>query len=483
MDTKLIKCDTIPEGVPALYMAAKGSDIRVPALSDSETEYVKSRIERGDDLIILSRLGLYTCVVVNDCSKPVAEQLESTRRMSAKILQVVKEHEHPVIAAVDLVNDPELISALVEGLLLVNYRFDKYVTRKERKEFFPDEISIYCPYLNDDDITRLRSVCEAVYLARDLVNEPLSHLNASGLADRLRDMGAHAGFEVEVMNKQKLESLKMGGLLAVNKGSVDPPTFSVMEWKPENPINDKPVVLAGKGVVYDTGGLSLKPTSKSMDYMKCDMAGAATVAGVLYTVASCRLPLHVIGLIPATDNRPDGNAIVPGDIITMYDGTTVEVLNTDAEGRLLLGDALSWAKQYDPALVIDIATLTGSAQAAIGTQGMVAMHRDAAAWYSLLEESGYHTHERTVLFPLWDEYFEMIRSDVADIKNIGGREAGTITAGKFLEHFISYPWIHLDIAGPAFLHTAETYRTKGGTGTGVRLLADFLFRYAMKGKK
>ncbi len=481
MDTVLVKSETIPDGVPIVCLAGKGSDVRVPGLSASETEYINKRIEKGDDLITINRLGNYTCVAVNDGSKPVARQLEKLRKMSSGIHQVVKEHEHPEIAAVDLINDPELISALIEGLVLINYRFDKYVTKKESRNFFPSRISIYCPYLGEEDIARLSSVCEAVYLARNLVNEPLSHLNATGLAERFREMGASAGFEVEVMNRHKIESLRMGGLLAVNKGSVDPPTFSVMEWKPDNPVNDKPVVLVGKGVVYDTGGLSLKPTPNSMDYMKCDMAGAATVAGTLYAVASCRLPVHVIGLVPATDNRPDGNAIVPGDIISMYDGTTVEVLNTDAEGRLLLGDALSWARQYDPALVIDIATLTGSALAAIGTHGIVAMQKDAEKWYSLLEESGYHTHERTVLFPLWEEYREMIKSDIADIKNIGGKEAGTITAGKFLEHFTSYPWIHLDIAGPAFLQSAETYRTKGGTGTGVRLLADFLYRYAMKG--
>ena len=211
------------------------------------------------------------------------------------------------------------------------------------------------------------------------------------------------------------------------------------------------------------------------------MAGAAAVAGTFYAVAACNLPVHLIGLVPATDNRPDGNAIVPGDIITMLDGTTVEVLNTDAEGRLLLGDALSWAKQYAPALVIDLATLTGSAAAAIGTQGMVAMQKSAEKWYTALEESGFYTHERLVLFPLWEEYREMLKSDVADIKNIGGKEAGTITAGKFLEHFTSFPWIHLDIAGPAFFHTADAYRTKGGSGTGVRLLFDFFHKYAKNG--
>ncbi|TVR73571.1 MAG: leucyl aminopeptidase [Marinilabiliales bacterium] len=480
MNTILVKTVAIPEGMPAVYLTAKGSHLEVPGMTDSESEYARARIDKGDDLIIINRLGTYICVAVNDGSKPLPEQLEKLRNISPGILRVLRELDQPELAFVDLTNDPALISALVEGLILISYRFEKYVTKKDKEESFPERIYIYSANLGEDDAGWLQSVCEAVYLARDLVNEPLSHLNASGLADRFKEAGARSGFTVEVMNKQKIESLRMGGLLAVNRGSVDPPTFSVMEWKPENPVNKKPFVLVGKGVVYDTGGLSLKPTHNSMDYMKCDMAGAATVAGTMYALSSSRIPVHVIGLVPATDNRPDGNAIVPGDIISMYDGTSVEVLNTDAEGRLLLGDALSWAKQYDPALVIDIATLTGSAAAALGTQGMAAMQKDAVDWYSRLEDSGYRTHERTVLFPLWEEYLEMLKSDIADIRNIGGKEAGTITAGKFLEHFTSYPWIHLDIAGTAFLHKAETYRTKGGTGTGVRILTDFFFRYAME---
>jgi leucyl aminopeptidase len=189
----------------------------------------------------------------------------------------------------------------------------------------------------------------------------------------MEKMGKEAGFTVEVFNRKKIEALRMGGLLAVNKGSIDPPTFNILEWKPENALNEKPVVLVGKGVVFDTGGLSLKPTAKSMDYMKCDMAGGAVVAATLYAVAKNKLPLHVVGLVPATDNRPDGNAYVPGDVITMFDGTTVEIKNTDAEGRLLLADALSYAKKYNPGLVIDVATLTGSAEIISGSQALVAM--------------------------------------------------------------------------------------------------------------
>jgi leucyl aminopeptidase len=266
----------------------------------------------------------------------------------------------------------------------------------------------------------------------------------------------------------------MGGLLAVNRGSIDPPTFSILEWNPGNAKNKKPIVLVGKGITFDTGGLSLKPTPNSMDSMKSDMAGGATVAAVIYAAAKSGLAVHLIALIPATDNRPDGNALTPGDIIYTHSGKSVEVLNTDAEGRLILADALSFAKKYDPTLVVDVATLTGSAAMAIGPYGIVAMGNAGRETFDLLKQSGERVYERIVEFPFWNEYDELIKSDIADIKNIGSREGGAITAGKFLANFVDYPWIHLDIAGPAFLSTADHYRGKGGTGTGVRLLLDFL---------
>ncbi len=198
-----------------------------------------------------------------------------------------------------------------------------------------------------------------------------------------------------------------------------------------------------------------------MDYMKCDMGGAAAVAGALYSIAKNQIPVWVVGLIPATDNRPDGNAYVPGDVVTMYNGTTVEVLNTDAEGRMLLADALSYAGQYDPELIIELSTLTGSAQVAIDKYGMVGMGNAPRETMELLKESGEYTAERIAEFPFWDEYKEQLKSDMADLKNIGGKYAGAITAGKFLEHFTDYPYIHLDIAGPSFNKVPFNYRGKG----------------------
>ena len=266
----------------------------------------------------------------------------------------------------------------------------------------------------------------------------------------------------------------MGGLLAVNQGSPQPPTFSIMEWKPANAVNKKPIVLVGKGVVYDTGGMSLKPTPNSMDYMKCDMGGGAAVAGAIYAIAAAKLPVHVVALVPATDNRPDGDAYVPGDVITMMGGKTVEVLNTDAEGRLILADALHYAKRYQPELVLEFSTLTGAAAAAIGPQGIVCMGTVDEHTRSALHQAGNTVYERLAEFPFWEEYDELIKSDVADIKNVGGPAAGAITAGRFLNHFVDYPYMHFDIAGPAFSKSADSYRGRNGTGVGVRLLFEYV---------
>jgi leucyl aminopeptidase len=210
-----------------------------------------------------------------------------------------------------------------------------------------------------------------------------------------------------------------------------------------------------------------------MDYMKSDMAGAAAVAGAIQVAAKKNLPLHLVALVPATDNRPGGNAITPGDVITISNGSTVEVLNTDAEGRLILADALVYAQKYNPMLVIDLATLTGSAAMTLGTHGIAAMENESGEFFDLLRKAGEKVNERLVELPLWEEYDEMIKSSIADMKNIGGGEAGAITAGKFLQRFVTYPWIHLDIAGPSYLHAADHYRSVGGTATGVRLLSEF----------
>lgn len=262
--------------------------------------------------------------------------------------------------------------------------------------------------------------------------------------------------------------------MAVNKGSIDPPTFTVMEYKPARAVNKSPIVLVGKGIVYDTGGLSLKSTANSMDHMKCDMGGAAAVAGTMYAIAKNKSKVHVVGLVPATDNRPGLNAYAPGDIVRMRDGLSVEVMNTDAEGRMVLADGLSWAKNYKPELVIDLATLTGAALRTVGPTGVAAMEKDSGKHLDRLRDSGNKVYERLFEMPLWREYREMLKSDIADIKNLGGPFAGAQTAGKFLEHFTDFPWIHLDIAPVAWSYHLEGYRLKNGTGAGVRLLFDFL---------
>jgi leucyl aminopeptidase len=368
-----------------------------------------------------------------------------------------------------------------EGLALSNYQFLKYKSAAAKQKN-----SLTTLYLTTPETAAtaalLQYLTQAVYHTRDLVNEPLSYLTAPQLANSIEELASEAGFEVEVMDKAQIEALGMGGLLAVNKGSLTPPTFSILKWQPKESVNTQPIVLVGKGVVYDTGGLSLKPTANSMDFMKADMAGAAAVVGAIYACAKAELPVQVIGLIPATDNRPGQDAYAPGDVITMYSGKTVEVLNTDAEGRLLLADALQYAKQYQPSLVLDLATLTGSAVGALGTYAAVFMGNADEASKAQLQSSAKQVHERLVEFPMWDDYGKLLESSVADIKNIGGPLAGAITAGKFLEHFTDYPWLHLDIAGPSYLHSGRNYITQGGSGYGTRLLFDFLCNYAERQK-
>ena len=367
--------------------------------------------------------------------------------------------------------------ALTEGMVLANYQYLKYFSDAKKKKYSLQKVKIFSKSISQKEIDELNIVAEATCAARDLVNEPNSYQNAVELSNSFKVLAKESGVNIEVLNKSKIEALKMGGLLAVNKGSIDEPTFTILEYKPKNTKNKKPIVFIGKGVVYDTGGLSLKPTPHSMDSMKCDMAGAAAAAASIFAIAKAKLPAHIIVLVPSTDNRPGGDAYAPGDVITMFDGTTVEVMNTDAEGRLILADALAYAKKYKPELVIDLATLTGAAVRAIGNYGSVMMGTADKKTKLALEASGNHTYERLVEFPLWKEYGEEIKSPIADLKNLGSDLAGATTAGKFLEHFTDYPWIHLDIAGPAFLDAASAYRPKGGTGMGVRLLFDFIKNY------
>lgn len=457
-----------------IFLVEKDMDLSALGVDKKEIEFLERSLVKEQRLIFINRLEYWLGFQFPDNKKKNESLQEAYRLDGADIQQWAVKNKLDNIQIEDLTDNHDRLMAVGEGIALRNYQFIKYFAEPEKKKHSLTRVGL----IGADELklSELISVVQSVYFARNLVNEPLSTLTAPRLAEEIKMLGVKTGFSVEVFDKAKIEALQMGGLLAVNKGSVDPPRFCILSHEPEQAVNEQALVLVGKGIVYDTGGLSLKPTANSMDYMKSDMSGAAAVVGLIYALSDMNWPVKVIGLIPATDNRPDGNAYVPGDIVKMHNGLSVEVLNTDAEGRMILADALSYAKKYNPDLVIDLATLTGSAAMAVGSIGTVAMGTADDCVFEKLSEAGNASYERVVRFPMWEEYGKLIETEIADIKNIGGREAGAITAGKFLEKFTSYPWIHLDIAGPAFINTQDGYRTSGGTGTGVRLLLDFIRR-------
>ncbi len=464
----------------ALLLTNKNSaNYSVFGFDENEQAVIKRLTEAKKPVISFYKQAHNRYIQFADAEKAGYLQLEDARKAGAVLAGELRSFKAEEIYLQTDSSDTQILLAYAEGLALGYYTFEKY--KKEPKEAYLKTIYLSGENISTEDVTGLQAVINGTYLARDLVNAPFSHLNAEQLAEAAQETGKALGIKTEIFNLSKIQSLKMGGLLAVNAGSIDPPTFTIMEWKPKGAANKQPIILVGKGVVYDTGGLTIKPTPGSMDAMKCDMAGGAAVIGAIYAIAAAKLPVYVIGLIPATDNRPGERAVAPGDVITMFDGTTVEVLNSDAEGRLILADALSYAKKYKPMLAMDLATLTGAAARAIGHQGIVYMGTANEEVKKSLEESGRQTYERLVEFPLWDEYGEMIKSDIADLKNVAaGQSSGAITAGKFLQHFTDYPWLHLDIAGPAFVSGQEAYRSKNATGVGVRLLFNFLKNFAAK---
>jgi leucyl aminopeptidase len=472
MIQKISKIAELKDNISTAIIFDSIDQFTFSGFTDDEKKYVAGKLEKNSTCIIKKYPKLLFFF------KPKIEkesyiELEAARNAGSKLFDALKEDNIETVQIIDF-SKAELELAFVEGLLLSAYSFEKY--KKEKDTHSLKSIEITSVKISEPQIEEMLNVTQAVFYARNLVNEPLSFLTANQFSIEIEKMGKEAGFSVEVFRKQKIEELKMGGLLAVNKGSIDPPTFNILEWKPENAKNNKPIVLVGKGVVFDTGGLSLKPTPKSMDFMKSDMAGAAVVAATIFALAKNKIAVHVIGLIPATDNRPDGNAYVPGDVITMFDGTTVEIKNTDAEGRLILADALSYAKKYSPLLVIDIATLTGAADIVAGKHASVVMGNTKENLLKL-KESGEETFERLIEVPLWEEYALPLKSSIADLNNLGIREAQSTIAGKFLEHFTDYNWIHLDTAGTPFLDEKDSYRPVGGTGFGTRLIYNFLKKF------
>lgn len=446
----------------------------IPGLTPEESKYATEAMAADQTFLTINKYNGFVFIMWLKSKKTPAAAADACRKAGAELANTCNRHK---LAEITITNATDIANAallIAEGAALSAYQFLKY--RTEAKKLTNTLVRIWLAKnsATAKEAAQLQITVDAIYKARTLVNEPVNYLTAEQLSKEITELGREAGFKVTVLNKARIEKEKMGGLLAVNLGSPLPPTFTIMEYVPKKALNKKPIVLVGKGIVYDTGGLSLKPTPNSMDRMKSDMSGAAVVSCSMYAIAKMQLPLHVIALVPATDNRPGENAYTPGDVIRMYSGATVEVLNTDAEGRMVLADALHWAKRYKPELVIDFATLTGAASVAVGEHGMVCMGTAGDEVKQAMHSSGLRQYERLVEYPLWDEYGEQIKSDVADIKNVGGPSGGAITAGKFLEHFTDYPWMHFDIAGVSFNTSKKGYITSGGTGYGIRMLLDFL---------
>lgn len=472
MEFKIIQKPSVKHRLYIVNDAEKAA--QAAPLTAEETQFVTTAFGNDQSFVTVNKYNGYVFVLQQKDKKTDYQTREGLRKMGAEAQAMCSKYKIDELAITNLSGRADAALLVAEGIALANYQFLKYRTEAKKLTHSLVRISFTKESATVKEVNQLSTIVDAIYKVRTLVNEPLSHLSAEQLAREITTIGKEGGFKVTVFNKARIEKENMGGLLAVNRGSIDPPTFTVMEYVPKKALNKKPLVLVGKGVVYDTGGLSLKPTANSMDRMKSDMSGAALVTGAMYAIAKMQLPVHVIALVPATDNRPGERAYVPGDVIRMMSGTTVEVLNTDAEGRMILADALHYAKRYKPELVVDFATLTGAASAAVGEHGIVCMGTAGDDVKAAFRDSGFRQYERLVEYPLWDEYGDQIKSDIADIKNIGGATGGAITAGKFLEHFTDYPWMHFDIAGVSFNTGKKGYFPVGGTAYGLRMLLDFV---------
>ena len=385
----------------------------------------------------------------------------------------------------DKLDADEAAQAVVEGAVLGNYIFAGYLTQDaDRKRQVKTFTLIEGDRAQLAAVTRGAkrgdTIAASVCVSRDLASTPSQDMTPADLGTAARTIaGTSAQLKATVHGPAELKKLKMGALLGVGRGSAQPPRFIVIDYKPKGRIR-KTVVIAGKGITFDTGGISLKP-AEGMEKMKYDMSGGAAVLGAMHAIGKLRpTGIRVVGLVAAAENMPGGRAVKPGDILKAANGMTIEVNNTDAEGRLVLADALSYAHRLKPDAVLDLATLTGAVVIALGSQCGGIMGNDDEL-RDFVIESGERTGERMWALPMWPEYKELLRSDVADMKNSAGREAGTIAGAMFLAQFANgYKWCHLDIAGVAWNDRDKPYSPKGSAGFGVRLLVDFVERMAAK---
>jgi leucyl aminopeptidase len=362
--------------------------------------------------------------------------------------------------------------AAAEGARLGMYRFDRHKSSTQNHE-----LETFWLVSEEQDLGQAiegaqlgQKTAEGAVLARDLANEPSNVATPQYLAEKAHAIAESHGMEVRVLDRSGIEEEGLTGLATVGRSAANEQRFIVLEHRKGG--DAAPIVLVGKAVTFDSGGISIKP-SGGLEDMKFDMSGGAAVLGTMQALGALNLALNVVALVPATENLPGGNAFKPGDVLIMHSGKTVEIITTDAEGRMILADTLSYARRYDPAAVVDCATLTGACHVALGdhASGLMGNDEDLIAE---VRAAGEASGERAWPLPLFEEYAEQISGDVADIKNSGGRYGGALTAGAFLKEFVDYPWAHLDIAGTAYGKKGNTYTPKGATGTPTRLLVEFL---------
>jgi len=410
--------------------------------------------------------------------------LEVMRSAGGKAFQFIRDrgiktvHLPENLIEVEGFSSAELLAAFLIGGSLGTYQFKELVTTEREKIKTIDTVVVICsqpenlPEINRI-LNKVKITTDAVYLARDLVSLPANKKTPTMLASRAQALARNNHLKCRIISEEQAKKMGMGLFSAVAQGSDEPAKIIILEYESNQSPLKSPVVILGKGITFDSGGISLKSPEK-MEQMKDDMAGGAVVLATLQAAAQLKLPLNIVGIIPATENLPGGKAYKPGDVLTSLSGQTIEVISTDAEGRLILADALTYALQYQPQAIVDLATLTGACVTALGdyVAGIMGNNPDLL---NQIKHAGEITGEKVWELPLWEEYFDYLKSDIADFKNVGPRAAGAITGGMFLSKFVKdTPWAHIDIAGPTWLEKDKPYIPKGASGFGVRLLLQLL---------
>jgi leucyl aminopeptidase len=455
---------------------------------------IAEMIKRGDikgklnEITLIHTLGRLPAerIVVLGLGKKKELTLNKVRAAMGDVCRSLRGKHVTTIASVVLgegANDikaADAAQAMAEGALLGLYTFRQYMTKKEDAPGTIKKLTIVGAYnkIISNAIETGKIIAEAVAWARDMINEPSNHLTPTDMAAEAKKMAKQYGLDFQVFDKDWMEEMEMGGLLGVARGSNEPPKFIIVNYTGRS-SKDVDAALVGKGITFDSGGISIKP-SENMGDMKGDMAGGASVLAAIRAIAQLKPKLNVIAIVPATENMPSGTAQKPGDIIKTMNGKTVEVINTDAEGRLILADALAYAVKIGAKNIIDVATLTGACQVALGNITSGLFSNDSGLQEKVLA-AGKEAGEPAWAMPMDAGYAELIKSDVADIKNTGGRFGGAITGGKFLEEFVDKtPWVHMDIAGTSDTDKDKGYQCKGATGVPVRTLVNYVLKQAKK---